>query len=63
MLLWWPPGNYTGPMPSRGGTKWLSTGLWAPAGQVVTFTISADLAATLGATGGPLGMQVGRAGD
>jgi hypothetical protein len=56
-------GSYNGPMPPRGGTKWLSTGLWAPAGQAITLTISSTVAATLSANGGNLGVQVGSHSD
>jgi hypothetical protein len=50
-------------MPPRGGTKWLSTGLWAPAGQAITVTIPSTVAATLLANGGKLGVQVGSHSD
>lgn len=56
-------GSYTGPMPPRGGTKWPSTGLWAPAGQPITVTISSTVAATLSASGGILGVQIGSHSD
>lgn len=53
-------GTYTGPMPPRGGSNWVSTGLWAPAGQVVTVSISPTVAASLTASGvGSLTVQIG----
>lgn len=55
-------GSYTGPMPPRGGGKWLSTGLWAPAGQPITVTISSSIAAALTGTG-KLGVQIGSHSD
>lgn len=56
-------GSYTGPMPPRGGTKWLSTGWWAPAGQIVTVSIPPAVAAALAAGSTSLGVQVGSHSD
>lgn len=55
-------GNYTVAMNT--GTAWLSTGLWAPAGQPITATISSSLAASLAASGvGSLRIQIGSHSD
>lgn len=55
-------GSYTGPYPPRNGAKWLSTGLWAPAGSAVIITIPAAVAATVSGSG-VLGIQIGSHSD
>jgi hypothetical protein len=55
-------GSYSGPMPPRGGVTWLSTGLWAPAGQTITITIPPAVAAAL-TIGSALGVQIGSHSD